>query len=46
MHTEDYFEEIGWVRYMKAVKEGGMDYGEYGGGMTYEQSYFDGQTGA
>lgn len=29
MHTEDYFEEIGWVRYMKAIKEGGMDYGGY-----------------
>ena len=27
--VEDFFEEIGWVRYMKAVKEGGMDYGEY-----------------
>lgn len=27
--AEDYFEEIGWVRYMKAVREGGMDYGEY-----------------
>lgn len=27
--TEDFFEEIGWVRYMKAVKEGGMDYGNY-----------------
>ena len=26
--TEDFFEEIGWVRYMKAVKEGGMDYGD------------------
>lgn len=29
--AEDYFEEIGWVRYMKAIREGGMDYGEYGG---------------
>ena len=29
MHTEDYFEEIGWVRYMKAIKEGGMDYGSF-----------------
>lgn len=28
-HTEDYFEEIGWVRYMKAIREGGMDYGGY-----------------
>jgi len=27
--AEDYFEEIGWVRYLKAVREGGMDYGEY-----------------
>ncbi len=27
--VEDFFEEIGWVRYMKAVKEGGMDYGCY-----------------
>lgn len=27
--AEDYFEEIGWVRYMKAIREGGMDYGEY-----------------
>lgn len=27
--TEDYFEEIGWVRYMKAIKQGGMDYGAY-----------------
>ena len=26
---EDFFEEIGWVRYMKAVKIGGMDYGSY-----------------
>lgn len=29
LHIEDYFEEIGWVRYMKAIKEGGMDYGAY-----------------
>lgn len=27
--TEDFFEEIGWVRYLKAVKEGGKDYGGY-----------------
>ena len=27
--TEDFFEEIWWVRYMKAVREGGMDYGGY-----------------
>ena len=26
---EDFFEEIGWVRYMKAVRRGGMDYGSY-----------------
>lgn len=26
---EDFFEEIGWVRYMKAVRDGGMDYGGY-----------------
>lgn len=26
--TEDFFPEIGWVRYMKAVKKGGMDYGD------------------
>lgn len=26
--VEDYFEEIGWVRYMKAIREGGMDYGD------------------
>lgn len=26
---EDWFEEIGWVRYMKAVREGGMDYGSF-----------------
>lgn len=29
MQTEDYFEEIGWVRYLKAIREGGMDYGGY-----------------
>lgn len=27
--TEDYFAEIGWVRYLKAIREGGMDFGEY-----------------
>lgn len=27
--TEDFFAEIGWVRYMKAIREGGMDYGGY-----------------
>ena len=32
VQTEDYFAEIGWVRYMKAVRRGGMDYGEYEGG--------------
>ena len=26
-HFENYFEEIGWVRYMKAIRKGGMDYG-------------------
>lgn len=29
LHTEEFFEEIGWVRYMKAIKEGGMDYGSF-----------------
>lgn len=29
MATEDYFAEIGWVRYMKAIRQGGMDYGEH-----------------
>ena len=29
VQTEDYFAEIGWVRYMKAVRRGGMDYGAY-----------------
>ncbi len=28
MSTEDFFEEIGWVRYMKAIRKGGMDYGD------------------
>lgn len=27
--TEDYFAEIGWVRYLKAIRKGGMDFGEY-----------------
>ena len=27
--TEDFFAEIGWVRYMKAIRDGGMDYGGY-----------------
>lgn len=35
--TEDFFEEIGWVRYMKAVREGGMDYGGYERGELYEE---------
>ena len=35
--TEDFFEEIGWVRYMKAVREGGMDYGGYEKGERYEE---------
>ncbi len=35
--TEDFFEEIGWVRYMKAVREGGMDYGGYEKGELYEE---------
>lgn len=29
LYTENFFEEIGWVRYLKAVKNGGEDYGEY-----------------
>ena len=28
MATEDFFEEIGWVRYLKAIRAGGMDYGD------------------
>ena len=32
VQTEDYFAEIGWVRYMKAVRRGSMDYGAYEGG--------------
>lgn len=31
----DFFEEIGWVRYMKAVKVGGMDYGAYEEGKPH-----------
>lgn len=27
--SEDFFAEIGWVRYMKAIRDGGMDYGGY-----------------
>lgn len=27
--TEDFFAEIGWVRYLKAIREGGMDFGEF-----------------
>ena len=29
LYTENYFSEIGWVRYLKAIREGGEDYGEY-----------------
>lgn len=29
LYTENYFYEIGWVRYLKAIREGGEDYGEY-----------------
>lgn len=29
LYTENYFAEIGWVRYLKAVRSGGEDYGEY-----------------
>ena len=32
--TEDFFEEIGWVRYMKAIRQGGMDYGDYENDIT------------
>ena len=28
MRMEDFFEEIGWIRYMKAIRRGGMDYGD------------------
>lgn len=29
LYTENYFSEIGWVRYLKAIREGGEDYGDY-----------------
>ena len=29
LQTEEFFEEIGWVRYMKAIRKGGMDYGSF-----------------
>lgn len=29
LQTEEFFEEIGWVRYMKAIRKGGMDYGTF-----------------
>ena len=29
VYTENFFAEIGWVRYLKAVRAGGEDYGEY-----------------
>lgn len=29
MQAEDYFNEIGWIRYMKAIREGGADYGGF-----------------
>lgn len=29
LHTEEFFEEIGWVRYLKAIRKGGMDYGAF-----------------
>lgn len=35
--TEDFFQEIGWVRYMKAIRDGGMDYGGYEQGEKYEE---------
>lgn len=40
MKIEEFFEEIGWVRYMKAIRRGGMDYGAYeeGGGENERQS--------
>lgn len=31
LHFENYFEEIGWVRYMKAIRKGGIDYGAENG---------------
>lgn len=27
-HFESFFEEIGWIRYLKAIRKGGMDFGE------------------
>lgn len=37
MHTEDYFAEIGWVRYLKAIRKGGMDYGTFEEGKSAER---------
>jgi len=28
LYAENYFEDFGWFRYLKAVKKGGMDYGD------------------
>ena len=44
VQTEDYFAEIGWVRYMKAVRRGGMDYGEYEGGAETDAGSKKGQS--
>lgn len=29
LYTENYFAEVGWVRYLKAIRLGGEDYGEF-----------------